>query len=232
MNSSISICIPTYEMKGKGVECLSYSFNILNNQSYKNFDVIISDNSKNDEIENLCKKWNDKLDIKYFRNQEKYGMSQNTNFAIKKAKGDFIKILFQDDFLFGTQSLEIQLFHILSNSNHWLVTACCHTKDLVHFFNEHYPKYHDNIQYGENTISSPSVLMFKNKNIIEFDENLCWFMDVDYYKRLYDIFGLPSICNYITVVNRIHENQTSSIITKEIEEKERKYTTEKYSKII
>jgi glycosyltransferase involved in cell wall biosynthesis len=218
-------------MNGSGVGYLNYSFNILHSQTYKNFNIIISDNSKNDEIENLCKKWNDRLNIKYFRNREKYGMSQNTNFAIKKANGDFIKILYQDDFLFGTQSLELQLFHILSNSNHWLVTACCHTKNSVHFFNEHYPKYHDNIQHGENTISSPSVLMFKNENVIEFDENLCWLMDVDYYKRLYDRFGLPSICNYITVVNRIHEDQTSSSITKEIEEKEKKYTAAKDYKI-
>ena len=51
MNPLVSICIPTYEMKGKGVEYLFHSFNILHNQSYKNFEVIISDNSKNDEID-------------------------------------------------------------------------------------------------------------------------------------------------------------------------------------
>lgn len=229
MNEKISVCIPTYEMKGKGTEYLNHSFNLLYTQSYKNFEVIISDNSKNDNIKKLCEIWSDKLNINYFLNDEKYGMSHNTNYCISKAKGDVIKILYQDDFLFGNQSLEIQLFHLLSNVNYWLVTACCHSKDSKTFFNEHYPKYHDNIHHGQNTISSPSVLMFKNKDIINFDENLCWFMDVDYYKRLYEKFGLPSICNYITVVNRIHENQTSSSITKEIEEKEKKYIKQKYS---
>ena len=63
VNPLVSICIPCYEMNGKGVEFLNYSFEILKNQSYKNFEIIISDNSKSDVIENLCKNWNDKLNL-------------------------------------------------------------------------------------------------------------------------------------------------------------------------
>jgi len=54
-------------------------------------------------------------------------------------------------------------------------------------------------------------------------------MDVDYYKRLYNMFGNPSICSYITVVNREHNNQVSNTLaTKEVREKELEYIIQKY----
>lgn len=222
----VSICIPTYEMKGKGIEYLEYSFNIIHSQTFQDFEVVISDHSINTDIEELCHQWEQILNIQYFKNQYKRGVSSaNINNAINKAKGDIIKILFQDDFFYDENSLENQLKKLKGN---WLVTACCHYNGS-NIYNPFYPKYHNKIQYGENTISSPSVLMFKNNEIIEFDENLFWLMDVDYYKRMYNKFGLPDICNYITVVNREHENQVSNTLaTKEIREKELEYIIQKY----
>lgn len=227
-NPLVSICIPTYEMSGKGVEYLSQSFGIIEKQTYNNIEVIISDNSRTDVIESLCTKWKDKINIKHYYNKEKYGMSANTNYSIKKATGDVIKMLYQDDFLLNEHSIEMQLIHFIGNHNYWLVTACAHTKDGINIYNPHYPKYNQDIHYGQNTISCPSVLMFRNEDIIEFDEEITWMMDVDYYKRLYDKFGLPSICNYITVVNREHSTQTSSAITSTIKDKELEYIRNKY----
>ena len=59
MSNFFSIAIPTYEMKGKGVEYLEHSFQILNNQTFKDFEIIISDHSKSDDIKLLCDKWKD-----------------------------------------------------------------------------------------------------------------------------------------------------------------------------
>jgi len=230
MNPLVSICIPTYEMKGKGADYLEHSFRIFQQQTYSNFEIIISDHSQSTLIENLCNKWSNKLIINHYYNEYKRGTSSaNINNALKKANGEIIKILFMDDFLHDATSLETQLVHLLGNHNHWSITACAHTNDGVNIFRPHYPKYHDNIQYGENTISSPSVLMFKNEDIIEFDENLFWLMDTDYYKRMYDKFGLPSICNYITVVNREHPDQVSNTLaTEEVRKKELDYIIQKY----
>ena len=228
----ISVCIPAYEMKGNGAIYLEHSFNKLYNQTYKNFEVVISDHSQSTLIEDLCNKWKDKLNIKHHYNDKFRGISSaNINNAIKHAKGDVIKPLFQDDFLYDDSSLEAQLIHLLGSCNHWNIGACAHTKDGIDINNPFYPKYHDNIQYGENTISSPSVLMFYNKDVLEFDENLFWLMDVDFYKRLYDKFGLPSICNYLTIVNRDHDNSVSKVLaTEERRAVEFHYVTDKYSK--
>jgi hypothetical protein len=63
----ISITIPTYEMKGYGHIFLEKSFDILTNQTFKDFNVIISDHSKNNLIEDLCTKYKNKLKINYYR---------------------------------------------------------------------------------------------------------------------------------------------------------------------
>lgn len=222
----ISICVPTYEMKGEGDKYLDFSFNILYQQTYQDFEIIISDHSKSNIIKNLCKQWENILNINYYHNPNNIGNSSaNINNAIKNSKGDIIKILFQDDFLYDEYSLEKQLDYFKSD---WLVTSCCHY-DGENIYKPFHPQYHDNIQYGHNTISSPSVLMFKNKNTIEFDENLIWLMDVDYYKRLFDKFGLPDICPYISVVNREHPNQVSNTLaTEEIKQNELNYIIKKY----
>lgn len=232
MNSNgISICIPTYEMRGKGCEFLEQSFKKLNNQSYKNFNIIISDHSKSEEIKHLCNKWRDILNIKYSINPNKRGNSSaNLNNCINLADREIIKILFQDDFLFDNNSLQILLEEFTKKEAQWLVTACTHTIDGINFTRPLYPHYNNNIQYGHNTISSPSVLMFK-KTDIEFDENLIWLMDCDFYKRMYDKFGLPSICNNITVVNRDHPDQiTKTIVNETLIDKEMAYIFKKYEK--
>ena len=49
--SQISICIPTYEYKGRGVEFLAELFDSIERQTFRDFDIVISDHSKDDVIE-------------------------------------------------------------------------------------------------------------------------------------------------------------------------------------
>jgi glycosyltransferase involved in cell wall biosynthesis len=57
----VSICIPTYEMKGFGANYLDHSLSVLEKQTYQNFEVIISDHSTTPLIENVCKKYQSKF---------------------------------------------------------------------------------------------------------------------------------------------------------------------------
>ena len=222
-NPLLSIVIPSYEAKGFGVLYLEKNFNILLNQTFKDFEVVVSDNSKDDNILNLTNKYNHLLDIKYFKN-DKIGMSKNTNFAIEKCCGNYIKILYQDDFLYSRNSLS-DLAKETLNDFDWLVTACEHSHDGETFYRSFYPRYNDQIHLGNNTISSPSVLTIKNsENKLFFDENITWLMDVDYYKRCYKKFGNPRILNIINVVNRTSSSQTSNSISEKQIQEETEYT--------
>lgn len=207
----ISVVIPTYEMKGLGAGFLRQSFDILARQSFKDFDVVVSDHSKTDVIERVCNEYRDRLDIAYFRNADKIGNSPaNTNNAIRKSTGELIKILFQDDFLRSDDALAKISAAFDADKDGWLVTACDHTADGSTFFRDFHPRYNDKIHLGRNTISSPSVVTIRNREPILFDEGLVWSMDCDYYKRCHDRFGGPKILDEVLVTNRVGAHQISS----------------------
>lgn len=213
----LSIAIPTYESHGRGCEFLLAQFQKFQQQTFKDFEIVISDHSKNNDIESLCSLYNNFLDIKYYRNEEKRGNSSaNLNNALNKCSGELIKIIFQDDFLWDEYSLQYTI-ESFDKGAQWLVSACQHTNDDgISFNREFYPRYHDKIHLGFNTISSPSVLTIRNEDKILFDERLIWLMDVDYYKRCYENFNKPVILNKITVVNRISDVQLSSNMSEKI----------------
>jgi hypothetical protein len=225
----MSIAIPTYEAYGKGSEYLEFQFHKFLTQTFKDFEIVISDHSQNEDIYNLCDKYSTLLNIKYIRNNTKIGNSSaNLNNAIKYCSGDFIKIIFQDDFLYENSSLE-HIINSLNDQSTWLITACDHSIDCKNFIRPLYPNYHDKIYLGYNTISSPSVLCIKNnKETILFDENLIWLMDVDYYKQCFNKFGYPQILNIITVVNRISNTQLTNHISEYIKKQELSIVIEKY----
>jgi hypothetical protein len=80
------------------------------------------------------------------------------------------------------------------------------------------PTYNDNILCGYNTIGDPSCLTFKNENIIYFDVNLTWFVDCEYYYRLYKLFGNPYILsNTPNVVIYEHPKQTTHLCENNLE---------------
>ncbi len=217
-------------MRGQGAVFLKQSFDVLARQTFTDFDVVISDHSRNDAIEKLCQEYSDRLDIHYFRNTENIGSSSaNMNNAIRHATGTLIKMLFQDDFLFDENSLKVIANNFDISKDHWLVTACESTRDGVTFYRPFYPRYHAKIHLGPNTISSPSVVTVINKEPLLFDENLIWYMDCDYYKRMGDAYGAPKIVNEIGVVNRTGEHQvTNTLATDTVKDAEFTYILKKY----
>jgi len=229
----LSVCIPTYEMRSKGIKFLEQAFLSLEMQIFKDFEIIISDHSKDDNIKNFCELAAQKssMNINYFRNVKQRGSSSaNINNAIKCATGEVIKVLFQDDYLCDIDCLNLIYERFKNPDVNWVVNGTVHTLDSIHFFNPMVPKYHDEIYLGNNTISSPSVLAIRNKDVLKFDESLSWLMDVDYYKRLFDKYGLPEIIENILVANRVWDGQIStSQITQDIIDKEVAYIRRKHS---
>lgn len=221
----ISICIPAYEMHGEAKRMLTRSFDIFKKQTFKNFEIIIADNSEDDIVRNLCNDPNyQSLKIKYLINPRK-GASQNTNEAIKNASGKLIKILHMDDYLADENSLQDIVDNFKGN---WLVTGCGHDRGDGKIINKHFPKYNKKIYLGRNTIGSPSVLAIKNENLLMLDDNLIWMNDCDYYERLYEKYGEPDILNKVNVIIGVGKHQTTNTLKKEIKKNERIYMKEKY----
>jgi len=228
----ISIAIPAYEMHGFGSEFLEFSFEKLRSQSFTDFEIVVSDHSNDNSIKDLCKKYSKFLDIKYFRNSENLGNSSaNINNAIKFSTGRIVKILFQDDFLYSTDSLkDIKESFDNNPDKKWLVSSCEHSKNGIDFYNNFMPEFDkEKLLSGVNTISSPSVISFLKPYNVGFDENIIWMMDCDYYIRMQQEFGDPIILTSTNVVNRIWDNQYNNMISNEIKEKETEYIKNKFN---
>jgi hypothetical protein len=231
MSSKISICIPTWEQHGIGKFLLNELLLSIDSQSYRNFNVIISDHSKNDEIKKLCDSYFNSFEIKYFKYEKLYGNGPaNTNNSIINADGEIIKIMFQDDIISNKNCFDLIDEKFKSSKCEWLVCGCNHTSDNISFYNPMIPYWNEKIIYGINTISSPSVLSFKNnkQDNLLFDENLTMLMDCEYYYKLYLKYGLPEVINDILITNRLHEKQISSMYDKNIDD-EIVYLKKKYS---
>ena len=212
MQKKLSVAIPTWESYGRGSEFLDDLLSTIEIQHFKNFEVVISDHSQNDDVYNKVLEFNSKFDIKYFRNREKLGNSpSNTNTAIKKCSGEIIKIMFQDDFFYDDEAFE-KIYYTLKDSNKmWLLNGCNHTDDDGNSFHwEFYPKFNPDLLKGVNTISSPSVVAFKRESEVYFDETLVNFMDIDYYYGMREKYGDPVLYNDVLISNRVHKDSISS----------------------
>ena len=207
----ISIAIPTWECHGRGSEFINDLLRTIQIQSYKDFEVCISDHSQDDEVLKEVKQFQDKFKIVYSKNEDDRGNGPaNTNKAIEMCSGDIIKVMFQDDFFYDTESLEKIHSEFEQSDSMWLVNGCNHTKDDgYNFFWEMFPRWNDKILEGKNTISSPSVLSIKREcfDKVKFDKNLVMMMDCDYYYNLRENFGDPIFLDDVLITNRIHQNQ-------------------------
>lgn len=201
----ISIAIPTYEAHGNGWLYLSELLNSISKQTFKDYEVIISDQSSDNKVKKLCNFYSDIINLQYFDSREiPKGNSTNTNYAISKCNSDRIKILFQDDFFVDNMALE-HFNNCFNNNSNWIVCGSFYCENFYSLSNMMIPKYTEDVWIGNNLISSPSVLAFKNKHY--FDENLIMLTDCDIYKRFYHLYGPPTIIETPLIYNRMHKDQ-------------------------
>lgn len=104
MNNSrkilVSVCVITYNSDKYIIETLDS----IKQQTYREFELIISDDCSSDNTVPLCQRWikdNAKLfiDIKLIESQNNTGVASNCNRAYKAASGYWIKCIAGDDLL-------------------------------------------------------------------------------------------------------------------------------------
>ena len=97
-----SICIPTWEQHGVGLRHLERLIKSIEIQTLIDYEIIVSDHSKSNDIENYLSDKN----IIYVKNLEGYGNGViNANNSIRHATGDLIKMMFQDDHFYSPNTL-------------------------------------------------------------------------------------------------------------------------------
>jgi len=218
-----SIVIPAYEMKGKGEYFLDQLLTSIVHQDYDNYEVVVSDNSDNDDLLDLILSYNDTRIRHLFH--DKKGSSANINNAIEHATGDIIKPMFQDDYLGSGNCLSELIEEYIPNR--WFVYPRVQVTGVLQS-KKKFPYWNDKIIFGKNTISCPSVIAFPASADLLFDENLNWFMDVDFYYRLYLKYEEPVVLENALISVVEWDKQVSSGLSKEDKKKDLNYVKCKY----
>src|SRR5690349_12185678 len=99
----ISVCIPAY----KHIDFLKRLLDSLTVQSFRDFEVVITDDSPDDSVKNLSAQYLNILPLRYFRNPVALGTPENWNEGIRQAKGQWIKLIHDDDWLASEHSLKL-----------------------------------------------------------------------------------------------------------------------------
>ena len=204
MNShpTISVVVPIHNMK-HGDYFLWRLVQSLTSQTFKDYELIITQEGK---------------------------MAHNTNVGMRKAKGEFIKILYLDDYLAHPNALK-EIVDNLGDAQ-WLATGCLHQTTEEDFYEDphspHFPEYTKDISTGNNRIGSPSVITLRNEGKLYFDENMSWLLDADLYQRYYETYGPPKILNDLNVVIGIGDHQMTHNLTPKEKTSEHEYLAKKY----
>lgn len=200
----VSICIPTYNNPTE-VEHLLQS---IKKQDYTDYEVLINDDSEDDQIEilieNLRKNAANKdgvtegeaLEadfaerIHYIHNPEKLGHIFNWNAPMKRARGEYIKIMFSDDwFTYDTSLAEyVELLDSHPEADFGFSNSMqvsdndsyerCISEQFVPLLQEDY----EHLFLG-NEVGAPSGTIIRNKGIL-FDEKSNWASDLIFYFRI------------------------------------------------
>lgn len=182
----VSVCIPAY----KQPELLCKAIDSVLLQTFQDFEILITDDSPDDSVETALSDYLGKQNIFYYRNIDKKGSPGNWNESIRKARGEYIKILHHDDYFTYPHSLEIFVKLLDQNLNAEIAFSASN----VVFQNENYLnrasnfqlerlKKNPNILLYENKIGAPSAIIYRNQSEVLFDSNLKWLVDIEFYIR-------------------------------------------------
>ena len=184
----VSVIIPTYNR----VELLRFAIESVLEQTFTNFEIIVSDDKSTDNTRDVVGDFSDER-IKYILNEGKKGPSGARNTAILASAGEYIAFLDDDD-KWLPEKLQKQV-DMLDDSR--LNICGVYTKSLKKDIltgkiispNPETDKVRGNLLYQliiKSPIHTPTVLVRKSclEEVGLFDENMSYMEDLDLWIRL------------------------------------------------
>ena len=168
-----SIAIPAHDRGENGPKWMGELLDSLERQTFQDFEVVVSDQSKNDDIMNVCKDYD--FQFTYLRYQGDVPC-ENINIALNNCEGRIIKIMFSDDIFMRKDALERIKHEYDTTDTKWAFSGFANWDDGDHFNNK-IPEWRDRTLEGNNHLSSPSVVSFLNECKEPFDHDLKLLLD-------------------------------------------------------
>ena len=211
--TKVSICIPCYQ---QAMDVRRLLDSILQ-QDYTDFEVILTDDSGDDEVERVAADYRDRIVAKtgeetsffYQRNPVRLGHVRNWNAALQKAEGEYIKIMFSDDWFTFPTSLSTFVRMLkehpdavlsFSGSRQSILAGEDSQKNLKHLNRKSEGKSWDRaadeafltalrkdfrILFQSDQIGAPSAVLYRRGDTVQlFDEESGFASDVFLYMEL------------------------------------------------
>lgn len=211
--TKVSICIPCYQ---QAMDVRRLLDSILQ-QDYIDFEVILTDDSRDDEVEQVAADYRNRIVEKtgeetsffYQRNPVRLGHVRNWNAALQKAGGEYIKIMFSDDWFTFPTSLSTFVRMLkehpdavlsFSGSRQSILVGEESQKNLKHLNRKSEGKSWDRaadeafltalrkdfrILFQSDQIGAPSAILYRRGDAVQlFDEESGFASDVFLYMEL------------------------------------------------
>lgn len=189
MNRSpfISICIPAY----KRPQYLRRLLKSIAIQSYKNFELILTDDSPDNSVKVVWEEFNQFNNFSYYKNESALGTPLNWNEAISKATGKWVKLMHDDDWFADENALMEFANKATDNPNSFIFSAHIDVYEhaskekivLPEKFRIQKAIKEPAVLWAKNFIGPPSVTLYKNDARFLYDINMKWLVDIDMYRR-------------------------------------------------
>lgn len=198
---TVSVIIPTYNHE----KFINQTIESVLNQTFQDFEIIITDDGSTDNTKNIIKSFNDKR-IKFFSFKENKGVPTALNNCLKHASSKYISLLGSDD-LFEKQKLERQVSFLEKNKNIGAVFSWANIIDeknnLINNKNPLYLRFKQQNKsryqwlnyffYKSNCLCASSALIRKSihDKVGKYDERYLQLQDFDFWIRLclkYEIY--------------------------------------------
>lgn len=185
----VSICIPAYRQ----VEYLRLTLESINAQKFKDYEVVVTDDSPDDSVEKLVTEFPLDGRLTYWRNPVPLGSPENWNECIRRARGELIKIIHHDDHFTDADSLGrfvalldahpeadfgFSATRVVDVSGGLTRTHCPTEKQLATL------RERPHSLFEGNCMGAPSATIYRRKVQFEYDCGMKWLVDLDFYIRV------------------------------------------------
>lgn len=211
----ISICVPAY----KRLDYLERLLNSIAGQTFRDFEVIISDDSPDESVEQLIVPYRAQFPISYFRNVPSLGTPGNWNFGISKATGEWIKLIHDDDWFATPESLAV--FAAQTGKGPRFIFSAysnCYSDGKkpdqpVYFWKSWRKRIVEEpvTLLAYNVVGPPSVTLVHRSIAEQYDERMKWRVDMDFYVRLLQQEKVYTCINQLLINVGVSETQVTNV---------------------
>lgn len=185
----VSICIPAYRQ----TDYLRETLRSVKEQEFEDYELIVSDDTPDDTVQQLVESFGFDSRLRYFRNSASLGSPENWNAAVRLAKGKYIKLLHHDDRFINSGALGVFVRMLDENPDADFAFSASSAENVIHGHKHDHSPSKEQVEqlvatpeklFLGNFVGAPSATIYRNGLGIEYDRALKWLVDVDFYIRV------------------------------------------------